>query len=304
MENNNFSKTVKRVGITTITLNAILSLGKIIGGILAKSSSLISDGVHSASDVLSTFVVMIGVKLSNKAPDKDHPFGHERIESIASVILAILLFLTAIGLGYGGVTSIIDSVNSDVIKEATTLTYVALSFAFISIIVKGWMYFYTLKAAKKINSTSLKADAFHHLTDSLSSIGSFVGIIGLLLGGKLVILDPIASILIAIFIIKVSVDIAKEGFNQLVDKAAPEEFENEILSICKNNKQVKRINSLKTRIFGSMYYIELEIAVDDNLTVLNSHTIAKELHDEIEKKYSNVKHCMIHIDPYSIEKED
>ena len=169
-------------------------------------------------------------------------------------------------------------------------------------IVRAWMYCYTLKAGKRISSSSLKADAFHHLTDSLSSIGSTLGIIGLLIGGDLVILDPIASIIIALFIIKVGIDIAKEAIDQVVDKSAPSEFENALREIISEKKNILALDSLKTRQFGNKYYVEIEIAVDDKLTVKEGHDIALDLHDDIESRYNNIKHCMIHVNPYEKEK--
>lgn len=299
MENDIYKQTVRKVGITTIIMNFLLTAAKIVGGILAKSSSLVSDGVHSASDVLSTIVVMIGARLSRAQADDDHPFGHERLESIASILLAVLLGITAIFLGYNGVLDIITFSKGDVEAITGPMIYLALSFAVASILIKGWMYFYTMNAAKKINSTGLKADAFHHLTDSLSSIASVFGIIGLMIGGYWGIADPVASIIIAIFIIKVAVDIMKEAISQVVDHAAPQEFQDDVKQIASNTNGVIAINSLRTRIFGNMYYVELEIAVDDNLTVLEGHNIAQEIHDKVEHKYQNIKHCMIHVDPIS-----
>ena len=298
MEKDKYLKEINKVGITTIILNILLSLCKVVGGILAFSSSLISDGIHSASDVFSTVVVLIGAKISKKAPDEKHPFGHERFESIGSIILSFILCATAIVLGYTGVKSIIEYVNnSTAVREVDFLTYLALGFAILSILVKGWMFIYTYRVAKKINSSILKADAFHHLTDSLSSFGSLLGIIGLIIGGMWSILDPVATVIIAIFILKVGFDIAISAVNQVVDKAAPQEFEDKVRNIISSFKEIVRVNSLKTRMFGNMYYLEIEIAIDDNLTVKEGHDIAKRLHDKIENEFEDVKHCMIHIDP-------
>ena len=296
MDDNEYKKTIIRVSIVTIIWNAILSFAKVIIGVIAGAVSLISDGFHSLSDVLSTIIVMIGAKLSTKKEDKGHPFGHERFESVASIILALLLFDTALILGYKGVLSIIDFANGKRL-EATSFIYVALGCAIASIIIKFFMYLYTIINAKKINSPSLKADGYHHLSDSLSSIGSVVGIIGLIIGGNLELFDPIASILIALFIIKVSIDIFKEAINELVDKAAPFEVENEIKGLVLKCDGVISINSLKTRMFGNKLYVELEIVVDSNITVKEGHNIAKNVHDVIESSNSNVKHCMVHVDP-------
>ena len=305
MSNDNYSQTIKKVSITTIVANLLLSIAKVVGGLLAASSSLVSDGIHSASDVLSTIVVLIGAKISRKAPDKKHPFGHERFESIASIILSFILCVTAFLIGYAGVKSIITYTNGTYVNpEVNALTYVALGFAIASILVKGWMFIYTNNAAKRINSSLLKADAYHHLTDSLSSFGSLLGIIGLIIGGMWSILDPIASILIAILIIKVAFEIAISAFDQVVDKAAPEEFEKEITDMVTSFPGVIRLNSLKTRMFGNLYYIEIEIAVNDELSIKEAHDIAKALHDKIEETHNDIKHCMIHVDPASAEPEE
>ena len=303
VSDNEYKKEITKVGLITILLNFILTISKVIAGILAKSTSLISDGIHSASDVLSTIVVIIGAKMAKKQADKEHPFGHERMESVALVILALLLFLTAIMLGYGGVNSIILFAKGEYQYERGLLVYIALGFAITSIIVKGWMYFYTKKKAKILKSETLRADAIHHLTDSISSIASVLGILGLILGGNIVILDPIMTIVIALFIFKVSYDILMDGINELIDKAAPDEFVNELKKDIEEYPGVLEINSLKTRMFGNKVYIELEIAVLDSLSVKEGHDIALGLHDMLEDKYDNIKHCMVHIDPYSISSE-
>ncbi|MGM9968795.1 MAG: cation diffusion facilitator family transporter [Anaeroplasma sp.] len=303
METKEIKKTIVKIGVVTIIWNAILSIGKLIAGTLAKSSSLISDAIHSASDVFSTIVVMIGAKLSTKEPDKEHPFGHERMESIASIILAMLLGGTALVLGYNGVIAIIDFAKG-ILPEKTDFIFLALVCAIISIIAKFLMYLYTIIAARKINSISLKADAYHHLSDSLSSIGSVLGIIGMIIGGYWAILDPIACIIISLFILKIAFDIAVQSINQVVDKAAPEEYEEEIKKIATTYPGIINLNSIKTRQFGNKYYIELAIAVDGNKSVYEGHKIARELHDYLENKYSNIKHCMIHVDPAGEENEN
>lgn len=299
-----YKKEIGKCGAITIVLNFILTIAKVIGGILAKSTSLISDGIHSASDVLSTIVVIIGAKMARKKADKEHPFGHERLESVALVILAVLLAITAIMLGYKGVISIIDFCNGNYSYESGALVYVALAFAISSIIIKGWMYIYTKNVAKKIKSETLRADAIHHLTDSISSIASVLGIVGIIIGGNIVILDPIMAIIISLFILKVSFDIFKDGINELVDKSAPDEFIKNITIDINSCEGVLGINSLKTRMFGNKIYVELEIAVLDSLSVKEGHDIAKSVHDMLENKYENIKHCMVHVDPLSEEKEE
>ena len=296
MEQVEYKKTIMRVSIVTIIWNAILSVSKVVIGFIAGAVSLVSDGFHSLSDVLSTIIVMIGAKISTKKEDKGHPFGHERFESVSSIILALLLFDTALFLGYKGVLSIIDFANGKRI-ESTGFIYVALGCAIASIVVKFFMYLYTIINAKKINSPSLKADGYHHLSDSLSSIASAIGIVGLIIGGNLELFDPIASILIALFIIKVAFDIFKDSINQLVDKAAPADVENSIRDLVLTCDGVISINSLKTRMFANKLYVELEIVVDGNITVKEGHKIASNVHDLIEGSNQNIKHCMVHVDP-------
>lgn len=296
MENEVYKKTIFKVSIITIIWNAILSLAKIIVGFFAHASSLISDGFHSASDVFSTIIVMIGAKISTKKEDKGHPFGHERFESVTSIILSFLLFDTALILGYKGILAIIDYANG-IRVETNNFIYFALGCAIASIAVKFFMYLYTVIYAKKINSTSLKADAYHHLSDSLSSFGSLIGIIGLMIGKNYEIMDPIASIIIALFIVKVSIDIFRESINQLVDKSASNEVDDEFKQIVLSCKGVEGINSLKTRVFGNKIYVEVEIVVSGDILVKEGHKIASDVHDLIEQSNPNVKHCMVHVDP-------
>ena len=293
-----YEEEIKRVGIITIIFNALLSIGKIVSGAFAKSSSLISDGVHSFSDILSTIVIMIGAKLSRKSADKEHPFGHERMESVSTLILAFLLVMTSSFLIYNAFFSLIDYINGNIVYESNyVVIYIALGFSILSIIIKRLMYLYSEIVARKIKSEALHVDAIHHLTDSISSIASLVGIIGLLCGNNLAILDPIASIIIALFILKVAFSIAKKAINEVIDTSADKEFNEMIKNDIINFPNVLMLNDLKTRVFGDRVYVEIEIAVDANITVKEGHDIALGLHDFLENKYSIIKHCMIHIDP-------
>ena len=189
------SKLAMKVSVISVIVNLLLSVFKLIAGILAKSGAMISDAVHSASDVFSTFVVMIGVTISEKESDKEHPYGHERLECVAAIILSMVLAITGLGIGVTGIRNIANG-ESGVLEAPGLLALIA---AVVSIAVKEWMYWFTRAAAKKINSGALMADAWHHRSDALSSIGAFVGILGARLGYP--ILDPIASIIICIFVI-------------------------------------------------------------------------------------------------------
>ena len=289
MDNEERLSVVNHVGRTTIVANVVLSVFKIAAGIIARSGAMLADGIHTLSDVVTTVAVMIGMRLSTKPDDSDHPYGHEKIEAVVSKLLAILLAITAIGIGYNGIKSII---HSNFVRPGM----LALVAAIISIVVKEWMYHYTVRAAKKIDSPSLKADAWHHRSDAFSSIGTLIGIGGAIAGIE--ILDPIASIAVCVMIIRVSVEIYIQAYNQLIDKAASQEDINKVNEIISGVKGVCCIDDIKTRIHGPRIFVDVEISVDGNLTVYEGHQIAQEVHDKIESNMPDVKHCMVHVNPY------
>lgn len=294
MKNNNINgkdrmDVVNDVGMKTLIANVILSVVKIIAGFVAQSSAMIADGVHTISDVISTVAVMIGVKFSEKEADEGHPYGHERIESVVTVLLSLMLSFTGFGIAFSGIKTI-------VYREFTTPGALALAAAFASIVVKELMYRYTLKAAEKINSTALKADAWHHRSDAFSSIGTLVGIGGAMLG--LQILDPIAGIIVSVLIIRVGFEILMQGLNQLVDRAADGDTIKNIEKNIESVKGVLRVDDVKTRLHGSRLYVDVEISVDSSMTVGEGHSIAETVHKNIEKTIPDVKHCMVHVNPY------
>lgn len=281
-----------KVSIVSIIVNLLLSLFKLIAGIWGASGAMISDAVHSASDVFSTFIVMIGVTISNKKSDKEHPYGHERLECVASVILAIVLFATGIGIGIDGIQKIAAGNYGDMEIPKK----IALLAAIASIAVKEWMYWYTRAAAKKINSGALMADAWHHRSDSLSSIGAFIGILGARLGFP--VLDPIASVVICIFIGKAALDIFKDSIDKMIDKSCDEQTIKKMERLVLSESGVKGIDVLRTRMFGAKVYVDVEISVDENMMLKESHEIAEEVHEAIEKAFPQVKHCMVHVNPF------
>ncbi len=290
MDNDNV-KTVFTVSITTLIGNIVLSAGKLIAGFFGKSDAMVSDAIHSASDALSTIIVMISVKLANAKEDKEHQYGHEKFECIAAVILAGMLTATAIGIGYGGVTKILSGDYSETVVNA--LPIIA---AIISIVVKEAMFWYTRFYAKKVKSGAMMADAWHHRSDALSSVGSLLGIAGSMMGFG--ICDAIASIVICLMVLKAAYDICRSAFSQLVDTAADDNTVDEIKDIVLNVNGVKRIDSLKTRIHANLLYVDIEIAVDKEMSLIKSHAIAEVVHEQLEKKIDVVKHCSVHVNPF------
>ena len=288
-------KKALRVSIVTIISNILLTVVKLIAGIFAHSSAMVSDAVHSLSDVLSTVVVMIGVKMASKEADDDHPYGHERLECVAALILSIMLFATGIGIGVVGIRNIVFG-NSITIPGG-----IALYAALLSIGVKEAMYWYTRGVAKQINSGALLADAWHHRSDALSSVGSFIGVLGARMG--YVYLDSIASIIICVFVIKVAIDIFIDSVEKMVDKACDEDVINKIEDIVSKNSGVIEIDHLRTRKFGGMAYVDIDISVDRNLSIEEAHNISHKVHKDIEKKLDFVKHCRVHVNPYLKDKK-
>lgn len=290
---NEFEKTAVRISVVTIFVNAALAAFKLIAGLFGNSTALISDAIHSASDVFSTIIVLIGIKISAKKADKKHPFGHERFECVAAILLAAVLFATGVGIGYDGVDNIITGAyNSFEVPKI-----IALVAAVVSIIVKEGMFWYTYAAAKKINSSALKADAWHHRSDALSSVGSLIGVIGGLYGVK--ILDSIACILICLLIMKAAVQIFIDAINKMTDQACDEKTESAIKKFIENFEGVERLDELMTRMFGNRIYVIAEIACDGELSLFRAHEIAERVHRGIENEFPLVKHITIHVNPYN-----
>ncbi|MBQ9140967.1 MAG: cation transporter [Lachnospiraceae bacterium] len=290
-ENNDFRKVATKVSIVTIIGNVVLSLFKVLAGTVAHSSAMISDAVHSASDVFSTIVVMIGIKLAAKESDKEHPYGHERLECVAAILLAMVLFVTGLMIGWDALQNIISG-NYESLKVPGMLALVA---AVVSIAAKEAMYWYTRYYAKKIDSSALMADAWHHRSDAFSSIGALVGIAGARLGFP--VMDSVASLVIFLFIVKAAYDIFKDAVDKLVDHACDEETEKQLYECVAREEQIESIDMLHTRVFGNKIYVDVEIGVDGRYTLLQAHEIAERVHDRIEEEFPKVKHIMVHVNP-------
>lgn len=283
------------VSRNSIIGNVILSAFKLFAGIFANSVAMISDSVHSLSDVLSTIVVIIGVKLANQKSDKEHQYGHERFECVAAIVLAVLLFMTGLGIGWAGIQKVV----SGNFNSSSLPGLLALIAAIVSIVVKEGMYWYTVAAAKKIDSSALMADAWHHRSDAFSSIGSFAGILGARLGFP--ILDPLASIVICVFILKAAIDIFRDAVGKMTDKACDDQTAEEIRSLVLSQESVDGIDLLKTRLFGDKIYVDVEIRSDGAISLKEAHDTAQCVHDIIEEKFPKVKHCMVHVNPNIID---
>ena len=289
----NREKIAMRISWYSIAVNVFLSLGKLAAGLLGHSAAMVSDAIHSASDVFATFIVMAGIRISGRASDEDHQYGHERLECVASILLAVILALTGLGIGYAGIDKILNQ-DAEALTVPTLLPLIA---AIVSIVVKEAMYWYTRHYALMLQSDALMADAWHHRSDALSSIGSFIGVLGARMGFPL--LDPIASVVICLMILQAGYEIFTGAIDKMVDKACSKEEEDSMRSKIVSIPGVEHIDLLHTRQFGSRIFVDVEVSAADNLTLLQSHQIAEDIHHSIEKDFPNVKHCMVHINPVS-----
>lgn len=279
------------VSVISIVVNMILSILKLAAGIISRSGAMISDAVHTISDVFTTFIVMAGIHMSNKPSDQKHPYGHERFECVASILLSAALFEVGAGIGYEAFRKIIQGMAGQLHSPGLP----ALIAAIISIAVKEWMYWYTRDAALKIRSGALMADAWHHRSDALSSIGSFIGIFGARIGFP--VLDPIASAVICLLIIKAAGRIFKDSIDKMVDRACDEAICKKISETALNQDGVDDVDEIKTRLFGARIYVDIEISADDQLSLEQAHNIAENVHTAVERNFEAVKHCMVHVNP-------
>ena len=278
-----------KITIISILLNIGLTILKIFAGFLGNSTAIIADGLHSASDIITSIGILIGNKISRKPRDKEHQYGHEKAESLVAFILSAVLILVAVKIGYDGIVSLL---NLSKVKIPTILPLIV---AAISIGVKEYQYQITIRVAKKTNSSALKADAWHHRSDALSSVAAFIGIGGAMLGYK--ILEPIATIVVALIVCKVALEIFTNSMNELMDVSIDEEQEKQIIEYCKETTGVKHIKTMRTRKHGAFAYVDLVICVDGALTVKQGHDIANDLEKKLINELAIIKGITVHVEP-------
>lgn len=286
-----FEKKAVQVSVLSILGNGLLTVFKLLAGVFAHSGAMISDAVHSASDIISSVIVIIGVKMSARVSDKDHPYGHERFECVAAIVLAVILLITGLFIGVHAVEKIMDPGQ----QVAAVPGVLALVAAAVSIACKEGMYWYTRYHARQLDSGALMADAWHHRSDALSSAGALAGILFARMGFP--IFDPIASLVICLFIGKAAYDIFKDAVGKMVDRACSEELEADIRACALAQSQVLGVDRFRTRVFGSRVYVDIEICADGQLSLFQGHAIAQQVHDAIEERFPNVKHIMVHVNP-------
>lgn len=284
-------KIAVRVSVVSIIGNTVLSLLKLIAGLLAHSGAMVSDAVHSGSDVFSSIIVIIGVKLASRESDREHPYGHERLECVAAIVLALILCITGFFIGHVAV----ENLTSGALSQLPVPGMAALIAAVVSICAKEAMFRYTRRYARMLDSGALMADAWHHRSDALSSVGALIGIWGARRGMPW--LDAAASLLICCFIAKAAYDIFADAVEKMVDHACSEELQQQILAHAAAQPGVRRVASIRTREFGNRIYVEIEVAAQGSLTLTEGADIADTVHREIEKTFPKVKHISVRVLP-------
>ena len=293
----NENKIVNRLSRVGIFGNVLLAAFKLFAGIFGRSGAMVSDAVHSLSDVFATVIAWIGVRLSRHQEDAEHPYGHERLECVASLILGLILAGTGLGIGWAGLRKLFWERSS--LEVPTLLPLIA---AVVSIAVKEGMFHYTMHYARKLDSAAFKADAWHHRSDAFSSIGSFIGIGMAKLGFP--IMDPVAGLIICVLILKVAFDITKDALEKMLDTSCSSDFEKQIGAFIAEQPGVVGIDLLHTRQFGNKIYVDLEITVKRDMSLVDAHAIAERVHKNVEENFPNVKHVMIHVNPEESEAEE
>ena len=286
---------IRKVTLWGALVNLLLTAGKIAAGVFGKSAAMIADGIHSLSDLLSDIVVLIFTHISSKGKDRSHSFGHGKFETIATLIVSMILIAAGIELCGNGIKSILAISKGAVIPKPGTI---ALAAAAASIVLKEIMYHVTVKVGKKTNSTVTIANAWHHRSDALSSIGSLIGIgCAMLLGNRWTVMDPIVSCLISIAIIAVAVKMAMPSLAELLETSLPEDIENEIIETASGVEGVRDIHDLKTRRNGISYIIDAHIVVDPSISIVEAHEIATDVEKKLHGKYGEETQMSIHVEP-------
>lgn len=288
-------KEIYKVTLVGGAVNVVLLLFKFVAGIVGHSSAMIADAAHSLSDFVTDIIVLVFVKISNKPQDKSHDYGHGKYETLALTLIGVALMAVAISIIVKGAVKIAGWANGEVLEAPGMLAFWA---AIVSIVLKEAVYRYSIIKARKLNSKAVEANAWHHRSDALSSIGTAVGIGGaIFLGERWTILDPIASVVVGAFIVKVAFDLLRNGIGDLMEQSLPDEVEDEIIQKVSELPGVTEPHALRTRRIGNHYAIEMHILMDGDITLKEAHDKASEVEDLLRKRYGEETHVAVHVEP-------
>lgn len=291
----NREKEIYKVTLVGSAVNVVLLVFKFVAGILGHSSAMVADALHSLSDFVTDIIVLVFVKISHKPQDKSHDYGHGKYETLALTLIGIALMVVALSIIVKGALKIAAWAHGETLEAPGMLAFWA---AIVSIVLKEAIYRYSIIKARKLNSKAVEANAWHHRSDALSSIGTAVGIGGaIFLGARWTILDPIASVVVGAFIVKVAFDLLRNGIGDLMEQSLPDAVENEILQLAASVPGVSEPHELRTRRIGNHYAIELHILMDGNLTLKEAHDKASEVEDLLRQHYGEETHIAVHVEP-------
>ena len=289
------NREIYKVTLVGGVVNVVLLLFKFVAGILGHSAAMVADAVHSLSDFLTDIIVLVFVRISGKPKDKSHDYGHGKYETLAMTLIGVALLAVAIGIFYSGITKVISWANGEILEAPGML---ALWAALLSIVLKEGVYRYSMIKARKLNSQAVEANAWHHRSDALSSAGTAVGIGGaIFLGQRWTVLDPIASVIVGIFIVKVSIELLRKGIGDLMEQSLPDAVEEEILNLVASLPGDVKPHDLRTRRIGNHYAIELHILMDGDVSLREAHDKASEVEDLLRNRYGEETHVAVHVEP-------
>ena len=289
------NREIYKVTLVGGAVNVLLLVFKFVAGILGHSAAMVADAVHSLSDFVTDVIVLAFVRISSKPKDKSHDYGHGKYETLAMAIIGMALLAAAIGIIYGGAQKIADWLGGQRLEAPGTL---ALWAALLSVVLKEAVYRYSMLKARQLNSQAVEANAWHHRSDALSSVGTAIGIGGaIFLGQRWTVLDPLASVIVGAFIVKVAIELLGRGIGDLLEQSLPDEIETEILQLAATVPGISEPHDLHTRRIGDHYAIELHILVDGDIPLREAHDRASEVEQLLRNHYGDNTHVVVHVEP-------
>ena len=298
MKEKDREKSIYRVTLAGSAVNVVLLVFKFVAGFLGGSAAMIADAVHSLSDFITDVIVLLFVKLSSKPEDSDHDYGHGKYETLATSLIGLALMFVGVMIMYNGVCSIASAIMGNPLPQPGMI---ALAAALVSIALKEWAYRFTVKVGRKCESQAVIANAWHHRSDALSSIGTAVGIGGaILLGEKWAVLDPIAAVVVSVFIIRTAWQLTKQSAGELLEQSLPADMEREIVDIVAREPMTSEVHHLRTRRIGSHIAIEMHLRMPGDISLYESHQHATNIEQKLRKRFGASTHIGLHVEPLKI----